>query len=147
MCASGVLFWFALLGPLGAVLYRAVTQLRQQCLQDQDEFAWATRQLAEIMDWLPARLAALGFALSGDFEGAVARWRDLGTQQDQWLVPAAAVLSAAGAGALNLQDDETAGSDAVLWDRLLTAALSLVWRTLFLWVVLIALLTLAGWAG
>lgn len=143
----GVLFWFAVLGPVGAVLYRAVTQLRQQCLQDQDEFAWATRQLGEIMDWLPARLAALGFALIGDFEGAVARWRELSMHEDQWLVPAGAVLSAAGAGALNLQADASAGDDDVFWDRQLTAVMSLVWRTLFLWVVLIALLTLAGWAG
>lgn len=143
----GVLFWFAVLGPMGAVLYRAVTQLRRQCQQDQDEFAWSARQLGEIMDWLPARLTALGFALIGDFEGSVARWRELGADADQWLVPAEAVLSAAGAGALNLHGNATAGDDDLFWDRCLTAATSLVWRTLFLWVVMIALLTLAGWAG
>ncbi len=140
----GVLFWFALLGPVGAVLYRAVTELRLRTLQDEDEFAWAARQLNEIMDWLPAHLTAIGYALSGDFEAAVARWRESTRDTEHWLVPASSVLTGAGGGALDL-DREI--SDDVAWDAVLQSAMSLVWRTLFLWVVVIALLTLAGWAG
>lgn len=140
----GVLFWFAVLGPVGAVLYRAVTELRLHTLQDNDEFAWAARQLGEILDWLPARLSALGYALSGDFEGALVRWRESVLGAEHWLVPSAQVLVAAGVGALDL-DPEL--QDSVGWDRTLQSAMSLVWRTLILWVFVIALLTLAGWAG
>ncbi len=153
----GVLFWFVILGPVGAVLYRAVTELRRHTLQDSDEFAWATRQLTEILDWVPARLTAMGYALSGDFEAAVARWRAVSAGTDRWLVPASQVLIAAGCGALDVDEDEDDDGDAVdaevridanvAWDRTLQSAMALVWRTLSLWVVVIALLTLAGWAG
>lgn len=141
----GVLFWFAVLGPVGAVLYRAVTQLCLHSLQDRDEFAWAARQLCEIMHWVPARLTALGYAMSGDFEAALARWRELAAVEEHWLVPAATVLEAAGSGALDL--NYALQQDDGYWERGLMSAMSLVWRTLFLWVVVIALLTLAGWAS
>lgn len=140
----GVLFWFALLGPVGAVLYRATTELRLHTQQDSDEFAWAARQLGEILDWIPARLTALGYALSGDFEAAVVRWREAVAGAERWSAPAAQVLAAAGGGALDLEPES---QDSVAWDRTLQSAMGLVWRTLILWVFVIALLTLAGWAG
>ncbi|HEY9199885.1 MAG TPA: regulatory signaling modulator protein AmpE [Gammaproteobacteria bacterium] len=140
----GVLFWFALLGPLGAVLYRAVTELRRHTLPDNDEFAWAARQLGAILDWVPARLTAFGYALSGHFEGAILRWREAAATAEHWLVSSEPVLAAAGFGALNLEDE---ARDSGTWNHVLQSAMSLVWRTLVLWVFVIALLTLAGWAG
>ena len=140
----GVVFWFAVLGPLGAVLYRSVCELRRHTLADNDEFAWAARQLAAILDWVPARLAAFGYALSGHFEGAVLRWREAAAAAEHWLVSSEPVLAAAGFGALNLDDGS---ADGATWNHALQSAMSLVWRTLVLWVVVIALLTLAGWAG
>ncbi len=140
----GVLFWFVVLGPVGAVLYRAVTELNRLTQQDNDEFSWAARQLNEIMDWLPARLVALGYALSGNFEAAVVGWREATEGNECWLVPAAQVLAATGTGALDL-DQEI--DDSMVWDQALQSAMGLVWRTLILWVFVIALLTLAGWAA
>lgn len=140
----GVLFWFAMLGPLGAVLYRAVTELRRHTVLDNDEFAWAARQLGAILDWVPARLTAFGYALSGHFEGAILRWREAAAAAEHWLVSSEPVLAAAGFGALNLEDE---ARDSGTWNHVLQSAMSLVWRTLVLWVFVIALLTLAGWAG
>lgn len=140
----GVLFWFALLGPLGAVLYRATTELRRHTLADNDEFAWAARQLGAILDWIPARLTAFGYALSGHFEGAVLRWREAAAASEHWLLSSDPVLAAAGFGALHLEDEPR---DNGTWNHVLQSAMSLVWRTLVLWVFVIALLTLAGWAG
>jgi len=140
----GVLFWFAILGPFGAVLYRAVAELCRHLAQTQDDFAWAARRLAEILDWLPARLTACGYALSGDFEAAVLRWRNLSTDEAHWGLPADDVLIATGTGALDLDEDSR---DNLTWDQVLQSAMSLVWRTLVMWVFVIALLTLAGWAG
>lgn len=140
----GVLFWFVILGPVGAVLYRAVTELSRLTQQDHDEFSWAARQLQEILDWLPARLVALGYALSGHFEAAMVGWRAATAHNDTWLVPAAQVLAATGTGALDL---EQAIDDNMAWDQALQSAMGLVWRTLILWVFVIALLTLAGWAA
>lgn len=145
----GVLFWFAVLGPVGAVLYRAVAELcrqtAQSTVQATDEFAWAARRFAEWLDWVPARLVAFGYALSGDFEAAVLRWRTSGAGGgEHWHASAEDVLIAAGTGALDLDEDSR---DNLTWDQVLQSALSLVWRTLVVWVFVIALLTLAGWAG
>jgi len=140
----GVLFWFAILGPFGAVLYRAVAELCRHLAQTHDDYAWAARRLAEILDWLPARLTAFGYALSGDFEAAVLRWRNSTASEAHWGLPADDVLIATGTGALDLDEDSR---DNLTWDRVLQSAMSLVWRTLVMWVFVIALLTLAGWAG
>ena len=144
----GVLFWFVVLGPFGAVLYRAVAELcrhtAQTTVQTHDEHAFAAHRLAEILDWIPARLAAFGYALSGDFEAALLRWRTSGVGHEHWRVSAEEVLIAAGTGALDLDEDSR---DNLTWDQVLQSALSLVWRTLVMWVFVIALLTLAGWAG
>jgi membrane protein required for beta-lactamase induction len=59
-------------------------------------------------------------------------------------VSAEEILIAAGTGALDLDEDSR---DNLTWDQVLQSALSLVWRTLVVWVFVIALLTLAGWAG
>ncbi|MBI5461567.1 MAG: regulatory signaling modulator protein AmpE [Gammaproteobacteria bacterium] len=148
-----VLFWFAILGPAGAVLYRAVAELcrdpmqttAQTPVQAGDEFTWAARRIAEWLDWLPARLTAFGYALSGDFEAAVLRWRTSGAGGgEHWHASAADILIATGTGALDLDEDSR---DNLTWDQVLQSTLSLVWRTLVLWVFVIALLTLAGWAG
>ena len=140
----GVLFWFAILGPFGAVLYRAVAELCRHLAQTHDDFAWAARRLAEILDWLPARLTAFGYALSGDFEAAVLRWRNSSVDDAHWGLSADDVLIATGTGALDLDEGSR---DNLTWDQVLQSAMSLVWRTLVMWVFVIALLTLAGWAG
>lgn len=139
-----VLFWFAVLGPLGAVLYRAAAELCRQTQADNDEFAWAARQLCAILDWAPARLTAFGYALSGHFEAAVLRWRGVLAVSEHWLTSAEPLLAAVGMGALDLKDDI---HDSATWNHVLQSAISLVWRTLVLWVFVIALLTLAGWAA
>ncbi len=140
----GVLFWFAMLGPFGAVLYRAVAELCRLLVLTHDDYAWAARRLGKILDWPPARLTAFGYALSGDFEAAVLRWRNLHADAAHWGLSADDILIATGTGALDLDADSR---DNFTWDQVLQSAMSLVWRTLVMWVFVIALLTLAGWAG
>ena len=59
-----VLFYFALLGPAGALAYR----LLQLCREDFE--TQLTRRCLFIADWVPARLLAASFALTGDFVGS-----------------------------------------------------------------------------
>lgn len=59
-----VLFYFVLLGPAGALAYR----LLQLC-RDNFEIQLTQRCLF-ILDWIPARLVAASFALTGDFVGS-----------------------------------------------------------------------------
>ena len=59
-----VLFYFVLLGPAGALAYR----LLQLCRHDY-ESALVERYLF-LVDWVPARLLAAAFVLTGDFVGS-----------------------------------------------------------------------------
>jgi len=138
-----VLFWFILLGPLGAVMYRSAAVLQQQRSDDGGQFADNVAWLHAVLVWLPARLLALTYALSGHFDAAIEGWREVHDEHPQGSEGSEQVLAVTGMGALGLRDEdfEEAGKPAV------RAAMRLVWRTLTIWLVIIALLTLAGWAG
>jgi adenosylcobinamide-phosphate synthase len=122
------------------------------------------------IDHIPARLTAFGFAIVGSFEEAVAGWRrDAGL----WLHPNEGVLLAAAAGALGVQlggqaapgvtPDRSktfdAGSSADAGAAVgstpgvppqlghLQSLVGLVWRSVVLWMLLVALLSLANVLG
>lgn len=65
----GVLFWFWLLGPAGAVLYRVAIQASAQGSRP----ASAGRFL-DWMNWLPARFFSFLFALAGQFAATFSCW-------------------------------------------------------------------------
>jgi adenosylcobinamide-phosphate synthase len=168
-----VLFWFLVLpGPSGAVLYRAAALLADEWRgathgadatpqeRSRTEFGKPARTLLDVLDWLPARLTALGFAIVGDFEDAAYCWR---MQAKTW--PAddggetTGIVLASGAGALgvhlggpvalfggemHIRPDLGMGDAAT--PEFLPSAVGLVWRALVLWLVLILLITLANWA-
>jgi len=83
----GVLLWFLILpGPSGAVLYRFSEYLSRRWNRaagpgdmPPDRFGEFAQQIYAWIDWLPVRFSALGFAIVGDFEGAVHCWRNLNT--------------------------------------------------------------------
>jgi membrane protein required for beta-lactamase induction len=136
-----VLFWFALLGPLGAVAYRSVAVLYQQRSRRtgvEDSVAG----LYSLLIWLPARLLALGYALSGHFDAAIEAWRRVSQEYLHGVDGSERLLAVTGAGALGRPDDSD--NQGELPAR---AAMRLVWRTLIIWLVVISVLTLAGWAG
>lgn len=59
----GVVFWFVLLGPIGAVFYRLIEGISRLMLTG-STFAG---QIKGLLDWIPVRLLALLFALGGHF--------------------------------------------------------------------------------
>jgi len=112
-------------------------------------------------DWLPARLTALSFAVVGNFEDAVEAWRH---DAEHFPDPNDGVVLAATSGAINvrlggknlgLPDDEslltpqavetTAGREPELFH--LRSMVGLVWRAVVMWMLLLALLTLARLLG
>jgi adenosylcobinamide-phosphate synthase len=129
-----------------------------------------SRRLFGWIDHVPARLTAFGFAVVGNFEEAVASWRrDAGL----WLHPNEGVLLATAAGALNLQlggaaapgvtpdrsqgfgagglpgstqaQGQTAGQVPV--NGHLQSVVGLVWRSVLLWMALLAALSVANRLG
>jgi adenosylcobinamide-phosphate synthase len=179
----GVFFWFVVLsalglGPTGAVLYRMAEfssrywGYRQFTLDvpSNDALLALSRRLFAIIDHVPARLTAFGFAVVGNFEEAVNGWRRDATL---WLNPNEGAILAAAAGALGVQLGGSA-APGVTPDRSKTFAagidasaaaaagltpgappqvghlqsvVGLVWRSVVLWMLLVALLSLANVLG
>mgnify|MGYP000858158011 FL=1 len=66
----GVLFWFLLAGPAGALAYRLAQVLAWGALLDGEQAAAGrdfARRLARLLDWAPAHLMALAMAVASDF--------------------------------------------------------------------------------
>ena len=181
----GVLAWFSILaafgfGPAGAVLYRMAEfvvrywryrnrmqlQPASEALQSAAWRAWTA------VDWLPARITAIAFAVVGSFEEAIDCWRNYAQRFPN---DNDGVILAATSGAVNvrlggealrpvitpsttngfqaagdsaatpLDTTSTPGREAEIAH--LRSVVGLVWRSVVLWMVLLALLTLARLIG
>ncbi|MEO5625502.1 MAG: regulatory signaling modulator protein AmpE [Dokdonella sp.] len=75
----GVLFWFVVLGPAGALGYRVV-QLIARNTAFTSEVEPQQRALLErvalMLDWAPSHLIALTLALVSEFDTVIKTWRD-----------------------------------------------------------------------
>lgn len=99
----GALFWFALLGGPGALLFRLANTLDAMWGYRTERFNLFGRPAARLDDalnWLPARLTALTYALLGQTRQAVQCWR---TQAGSWESPNAGPVMSAGAGSLGVR--------------------------------------------
>jgi AmpE protein len=133
-----VIFWFAIFGPAGAVLYRLTTSLSKQDSTNDSLSAVATLFQA-VLTWMPARMLAMGYALTGHFDGALQAYRNRPYESDLALENYD-VLVNTGLGALRDQEatDEISS---------ITSARNLVMRSILIWIAVLALLTLGGWFG
>lgn len=155
----GPLFWFILLpGGIGPVLYRLAQMLAERWSEPGEPYGVFAQKVYHVLDWLPLRLSAAGFAIVGNFEDAVYCWRGAvaaGTGDDQ-----RALLLATGGGALGVRIAEPelearwgAGEQGFDWQGTepaaegLRSAVGLVWRSVVLWIALFAMLTVANWLG
>lgn len=163
----GVLFWFVLLpGPVGPVVYRLAEYVARAWNRPTveglpaDRFGDFARRAFAWIDWLPARLTALGFAIVGDFEGTIYCWRRVSRAQaeegptgpDTRTLVLAAASGALGTRVMSTADaarylDEAGNEGAGLIEpamSTLRSVVGLVWRALVLWLALLLLLTLVA---
>lgn len=137
----GVLFWFLLLGPVGAVLFRLVTLSKLWARrQGHVELERAAVAVSQVLDWLPARAAALSFALAGSMVPALGGWT---SARDELDAGSRCLLVRSGLGALDLPLE--GGVEPAQAEKVLREARDLVGRSLMVWLAVVALLTIAGW--
>lgn len=99
----GTLFWFFILGGAGALAFRLANTLDAMWGYKNERFlyfGWAAARLDDALDYLPARLTALTYAVLGNTRLALVCWR---TQAPTWDSPNAGPVMSAGAGALNVK--------------------------------------------
>lgn len=157
----GVLFWFLLLGPLGAVLYRLVALSAEGAAARQLPSATAdgARTVLALLDWPVAQLMTLALALVGNFDTVLGAWRDAGgaafSLDNRFLAVAAraSVRVELAEEAADHADEQaehfgTGASPAVAAEMPeLRDAMSLVWRSLLVWLAMLALFVIAGFVG
>ncbi|MCU0925703.1 MAG: CobD/CbiB family protein, partial [Hydrogenophaga sp.] len=157
--AAFVVFWWLGLGPAGAVFYRMAEYMSRNWRERPDGTPSAALQQAAARAWqwvdhLPVRVTALGFAVVGNFEEAVASWRG---EASQYAPGSDGVLLAATSGALGVRlarqpvsddaDEADSGMRAEPQIAHLASVVGLVWRSVVLWMLLLALLSLAQVLG
>jgi adenosylcobinamide-phosphate synthase len=162
----GVFFWFLMpLGPACAVMYR-VSEYLARAWNEPDHmrneaFGQFAAKAFYWIDWVPARLTAVAFAVVGNFEDAIYAWRNFA---GRWTDEARGIILAAGGGAMGVRlgtplenaarmlpvdagTVDALDSDADILPgeepnvRALQSTVGLVWRALLLWMLLLLLLS------
>lgn len=137
----GVLFWFILLGPVGALGYHMLIVLREEAMagnSDALSISHEAKIAQAVLDWLPARVVGLGYALAGHFAPTFAYWSKnilAGLDQTQ------DYLSHCGMLALNAKETDPTLADP----NEHRAALALVGRTLIILLTLVLIFYLGMW--
>ena len=148
------IFWYLVAGLPGVVIYRLVNTLDAMWgykTQRYLYFGWFAARFDDVINFFPARLTALAYALAGHYKSATECWR---TQARQWYSINAGPVMAAGAGALQtkLGGDSVyhgelksrpelgCGSDAKVDD--INRALDLVLKSIWIWLAAILVIDL-----
>jgi AmpE protein len=145
----GVVFWFAVLGPVGAWLFRVLDLLRKRAVvyyagreaegdTTQAMMVDTVMLLHRVFAWLPARLLMAGYAMAGSYDGAIQVWRRA-TETDGFIfTDDQQLLGDIGCAAVPRDNGHDISERA-------QTAIDLVARTLWMiWCPVLALLTLYG---
>ena len=152
----GALFWFMLFGGAGAVLFRLANTLDAMWGYKTERFlrfGWAAARLDDVLNYLPARLTALSYALFGQTRRALVCWR---AQAPLWESPNAGPVMSAGAGSLGLalggaaiyhgqrEERPVLGEGRFPGGADISRALALLRRSAWLWLLIFLIGGLAG---
>jgi adenosylcobinamide-phosphate synthase len=143
----GTLFWFAVAGGPGALLFRLANTLDAMWGYRNPRFiafGWMAARTDDVLNWIPARLTALSYGVLGDTRRARECWM---TQAAAWPSPNAGPVMSAGAGSLGLALGGPAEYDGIVETRPplgkgreakaedIARAWQLVVRTTLLWLI------------
>jgi AmpE protein len=143
----GIIFWFALLGIIGAFLYRVVDWLVSEDHQLSDDQLGLFTRMRQIMDWPAAQLMTLSLAIATDFDSVFKAWKQYHDEQGHglfegnngFLLASARSIVLTGHAARDGYADQLEGPLLGLQQ-----AMDLTWRLLGVWLTALALLLLVG---
>ncbi len=149
----GVVFWFAVLGPVGALLYRltlllAYTPAHAQALPAAQQSL--AEKFARLLDWLPAHLIALALAIASDFDAVLKTWRDYHAAHGKgYLSLDSGFLGAIARASVDADVEAGDGHAVDTTDPLveLDDAMTLIRRVLIVWLAVIAVIVISGVVG
>jgi len=150
------IFWFIVAGPAAVILYRLSNTLDAMWGYKNKQFlyfGWAAARFDDLLNWIPARLTALSYAVFGQTQQALKCWK---TQAPLLDSPNAGPVMTSGAGSLDLQlggpacyhgkvkDKVFFGTDSVAENNDINRANSLISQSLLLWLFSVVLLQFIG---
>ena len=143
----GIIFWFAVLGIYGALLYRLATWLSDGDFGLFDEQKDLVTRLCKVMEWPVAQLMTLGLAVATDFDSVYRAWKryhverghDLFEGNNEFMLTSARTIVKSGHAAMDGYADQLLGPMASI-----KLSMDLVWRSLGVWATILAMLLLVN---
>ncbi|WP_439135022.1 regulatory signaling modulator protein AmpE [Pseudomaricurvus sp.] len=130
------IFWFVILGAVGAVLYR-LASLARNAQGQSDEVKSLCARLCWLLEWPVVRLLGLSFALAGNFVGCIGRWKDCLLAVD---MSTEQVMETCVHGSLNVNSREITSEG--ITEQEVEALIPLLSRSLILWLCVLAVFSI-----
>jgi membrane protein required for beta-lactamase induction len=135
-----VVFWFVVLGPVAAVVYRVLEQFYRGAHLGQDFAAQRqiSRDLLGWIDWIPARISLFAFMISGHFEASLQAYRRGSLASVDTYEQNQDLLQQVGYAAIAAESADSTDLAVVMIRR----ARGLILRSLLVWLLLILVIEL-----
>lgn len=148
----GVLLWFFLLGPVGALLYRLAQVLaRDETMRLDADTQRTAMYVANALDWVPAQLLTFTLAIVGHWEAVIGAWKRWHAQAapTSWYASGPEFLGAAAQADVLTDIEAGDGYAEEHSDPLfeLTRLRGALLRALLAWLSVVALIVIGGWTG
>ena len=141
----GIIFWFAVLGIYGALLYRLATWLTDNDVGLHDELKDLITRLCQVMEWPVAQLMTLALAIATDFDSVYRAWKQYHDERghglfdgnNDFMLASARTIVKTGHAENDGYADQLGGPMVTI-----KLAMDLVWRSLGVWATVLAILLL-----
>jgi len=143
----GIIFWFAVLGIYGALLYRLAVWLNGENSTLGDEQKELFTRLCKIMEWPVAQLMTFSLAVATDFDSVYRAWKRYHDERghglfegnNEFMLTSARCIVKSGHAENDGYADQLQGPMATI-----KLSMDLVWRSLGVWATVLAILLLVN---
>jgi len=143
----GIIFWFAVLGIYGALLYRLAAWLNDNEFGLYDEQKDLILRLCRVMDWPVAQIITLSLAIATDFDSVYRAWKKYHDERghglfdanNDFMLTSARTIVIGGHAENDGYADQLQGPMASI-----KLSMDLVWRSLGVWATILAILLLVN---